>query len=146
MAQQNFSATVDAWCRAGKGRMEEVFKQATQNVIEEVIERTPRDTGFLVNSLTVTTDGPVPINPSARPPADAEKNSFEPKPFTATITGASLGSILTSSFVAAYARFVEFGAGGRPARAMVRLSIQRWQEHVDKAVRDTKAKVAGRKH
>ena len=144
MARQTFSASVDAWCLQGIGRVEEVFKQATQNVFEDVIDGTPRDTGFLVNSFTVTTDGTRDIDPEAFPAPGTERGAFEPKPYAAVIEGAEVGSVVTGSFTAAYSGFIEYGAEGRPARGMVRLAVQRWQEHVDKAVETTKAIVAKR--
>jgi len=140
----SFAASVDAWCQQGKGRIEQVFKLSTQYVIEDVIERTPRDTGFLVNSLTVQIGDVLPIDPGARPPEGTPAGTYDAKPYAAVISNATIGDVVTASFVASYAPPVEFGANGRAPVGMVRLSVQRWQEHVDRAVAETKALVASK--
>lgn len=144
MAGGTFAASVETWCNQGRGRLEEVFKRSAQYVIEDVIERTPRDTGFLVNSFTVQIGDVLPIDPGARPPEGTPTGAFDAKPYAAVISNASIGSVITGSFVASYAGFVEYGANGRTPVGMVRLSVQRWQEHVDRAVAETKVLVASK--
>lgn len=144
MAGQNFSATVDQWVQQSRARLEAVFRLSAQYVIEDVISRTPRDTGFLVNSLTVTLGEISPIDPNARPPEGTQAGAFDAKPYALTIANAQIGGVVAASFVASYAGFVEYGAQGRAPVGMVRLSAQNWPIHVQNAVNAAKAAVASR--
>lgn len=131
----SFSATVDAWAKETEDRLVRVFRTAAQYVINDVAMRTPVDTGTLRASWIVTLDGPLPLRDDIRPgsiPAQMQD-------YTLTIAGANLGDTIFASFVAGYARYVEFGTYKMAPRAMVRLSAQAWQSHVDKAVAAAKA-------
>jgi len=119
--------------------MTAVFRLSAEYVIENVVELTPVDTGFLRASLTVTTDGPLPIRPDANPARDG--TTYDLAPYSLVIAGAELGETIFASFVASYSAHVEYGARGRAGRGMVRLAAQRWPEHVDRAVRVAKARV-----
>lgn len=119
-----------------------VFRMSTEYVIEDVLMRTPVDTGYMRASFTVSLDGPLPIRADARPPSDAEKDSYKPQPYSLAINGADLGDTITASFVAAYSAHVEYGARGREGVGMVRLAAQAWPQHVAKAVAEAKARVA----
>lgn len=136
MAQQNFSAVIDQWVARTEKRMLAVFQTSASFVIEDIIERTPVDTGFLRASLDVNTDGPVPMS---RTPEGA--GSFQPPTYDLAIAGADLGSVIYATFGANYAAHVEYGAQGRPSRAMVRLSAQAWPQHVERATAMAKARV-----
>lgn len=141
--QKTFSAVVSDWVAATQERMTAVFRLSAEYVIENVIELTPVDTGFLRASLTVTTDGPLPIRPDARPARDG---TYELGPYSLVINGAELGQTVYASFVASYSAHVEYGARGRAGRGMVRLAAQRWPEHVDRATAAAKARVASRQN
>ncbi len=142
--QRSFSASVDEWVAATRERMEAVFRLSAEYVIENVIELTPVDTGFLRASLTVTTDGPLPIRADANPARDG--TTYETGPYSLVISGAELGQVVYASFVASYSAHVEYGARGRSGRGMVRLAAQRWPEHVDRATAAAKARVASRQN
>lgn len=135
MARLNFAAQVDAWAKQTQQRMEAVFRTSAQKVIENVIELTPVDTGFLRASLTVTTGAMPTINRSAQP---AEGAKYEPQPYALAIAGAQLGQTISAGFVASYAAHVEYGANGRAGRGMVRLAAQNWPQHVAEATREVK--------
>lgn len=139
--QQSFAASVDAWVQKTRARMEAVVKTAAENVVEEVISRTPVDTGFLRASLTASLDGPLPMR-DAPPPGD---QSFPaPTAIALVIEGADLGQTIWVSFTANYAGHVEYGTKFQNPAAMVRLSAQNWPFHVASAVRAAKAAVASR--
>lgn len=138
MPQQSFSAAVDAWVLKSRARLLAVFRTAAQYVIEDVITRTPVDTGYLRASLTVTLDGPLPIRPDAKP---AGAGTYQPQPYALSIAGADLGDTVFASFVASYAQHVEYGARGRAGAGMVRLAAQAWPQHVTRAVAEAKARV-----
>ena len=140
MAKLNFAAAVDEWCRKTDQRLEAVFKLSTQFVIEDVLDRTPVDTGFLRASLTVTTNGMLPIRAGAVP---AKGGSYQPQPYALALAGAELGDTIYASFVAAYAGHVEYGAQGRAGVGMVRLAAQNWQIHVNRAAKEAKTAAGG---
>ncbi|GHC79395.1 HK97 gp10 family phage protein [Limoniibacter endophyticus] len=137
MVQQNFSATIDDWVAKTQTRMIAVFKTAAQYVVEDVRERTPIDTGYLRNSLTLSLDGPLPMRGS-------EGDGYQAPPYAAVIAGADLGDTIYASFVANYAAAVEYGAQGRQGAGMVRLSVQNWQSHVNRATAEAKSAVRSR--
>lgn len=142
-----FAADVDAWVKATEQRLEAVFKEATQRVVEEV--RTPDDkgghlpvkTGFMRNSIVASTDGPTPISPNAKPEKGAEydKESKQlPGPVSLVIAGATLGQTIWVCFTAAYAGYMEYGTATQPGFGFVRLAAQRWPRIVDEVVRELK--------
>src|SRR5690606_24358320 len=110
--QKSFSAAVDEWVMKSRARMLAVFKLSTEYVVEDVISRTPVDTGFLRASLTVSLDGPLPIRPDAGP-AREWSGGYQPQPYSLQIAGADLGDTIYASFIASYAAHVEYGAQGR---------------------------------
>lgn len=134
---QTFRAQIDEWVAQTQARMLAVFRTAAQYVIEEVRDRSPVDTGYLRNSLTVSLDGPLPMR-------GASGDGYAAAPFAAVIAGADLGGTIYASFVANYAGHVEYGAQGRQGVGMVRLSVQNWQVHVDRATAEAKAAVRSR--
>lgn len=145
MAQGSFSAAVSAWVAKTKARQEAVFKRSAELMFEDVIARTPVDTGFLRATLAATLNGLQQINPEARPPEDAGKGAFPaPTDCALVISSAELGATIFGSFGAAYARHVEYGTRFVNPAAMVRLSAQNWPHHVARAIREAKAAVSAR--
>lgn len=144
MAVLSFTAGVDAWVQQTRARMGAVVKTATENVVEEIVSRTPVDTGFLRASLTASLDGPLPMRNAL--PADAQPGMFDaPTGYSLVIEGAELGQTIWVTFTAAYASFVEYGTKVQNPAAMVRLSAQNWPFHVESAVRQAKAAVNSRR-
>jgi hypothetical protein len=137
MPQQSFSASVDAWVRETQQRMDAVVKTAAQAVVEDVIQRTPVDTGYLRASFTVTTNAPLPMR-------GKQGDGYTAQPYSLAISGMKPGQSIFGTFVANYAAHVEYGARGRPGRGMVRLAAQAWPAHVTRAVAAAKARVAAR--
>lgn len=139
----SFSAQIDAWVRKTQQRMEAVVKNAAEAVAEDVINRTPVDTGFLRASLVATLDGPLPMRDA--PPKDAAEGSFPPPTaYALVIEGLEMGGTLWLSFTANYAGYVEYGTKRQAPAGMVRLAAQNWPRHVAKAVREAKAAVVSR--
>jgi hypothetical protein len=126
---QTFAATVDAWTRESRERMDAVYKTAISYTFEEVQDRTPVDTGFLRASFRATTTAPQMLN--ERNPGGL---GYTPEPFDFVIAGAEYGDTVYGTFSANYAGHVEYGANGRPGRGMVRLAAQNWQVNVNRAV------------
>lgn len=126
---RKFSANVDAWTREVPERIEAVLKTAVQYTFEDVLDATPRDTGFLAATWRASLTAPQRLtqkNPGA--------GAFVPEPYELAIAGLEEGGTIYGSFGAVYAGYVEFGSNGRPGRGMVRLAAQRWQEQVNRAV------------
>jgi hypothetical protein len=135
MTTLNFSAQVDNWVKQTKERTEAVFKTATELVIQDIITRTPIDTGFLVASMTVSLQGMPSIDIAARP---ITGQSYSSQPFALTIEGAEIGDTIYAGFVASYAAYVEFGTKHFSGRAMVRLAAQAWPQHVAAATAEVR--------
>lgn len=131
---QSFSATVDAWVLKSRQRLEAVLKTSAQFVIEDVVLRTPVDTGYLRASLTVSFDGPLPMR-------GEQGDGYAAPDYSLAIAGAGLGDTIFASFIANYAAHVEYGARGRSGVGMVRLSAQAWPQHVNRAVAEAKTRV-----
>lgn len=138
----SFTASIDAWVAETRARMDAVFKNSAEYVSEDVIDRTPVDTGFLRASLTASTVEPPEIRKDARPGKGATAGSFAgPTNYALVINNMELGQTLYMGFTASYARHVEYGARGRQGVGMVRLAAQAWPDHVARAVREAKAAV-----
>lgn len=136
----SFQATIDRWVLETKQRQEAVFKNAAEAVAEDVIDRTPVDTGFLRASLQASLVEAPAIDPKARP-AKGVKGIAPPSNYSVVIENATLGQTVYMGFTAAYARHVEYGARGKQGVGMVRLAVQQWPQHVAKAVREAKEAV-----
>lgn len=126
---QTFVAQVDDWARESRERMDAVYRTAISYTFEEVQDRTPAVTGFLVTSFKATTGAPQTLN--ERNPGGA---GYTPEPFDFVIAGIEYGDTVYGTFSANYAGHVEYGANGRPGRGMVRLSAANWQINVNKAI------------
>lgn len=140
MATLTFTASVDAWVKKTKQRSEAVLKTAAQHLGEEVIWRTPVDTGFLRASFGATLNTKLTVGPGRGVPGQ----SYATPDITLAIEGAKLGDTIYMTFTANYARFVEYGTINQHPAAMVRLSARNWPHHVAQAIREAKAAVASR--
>jgi hypothetical protein len=126
---QTFAAAVDDWTRETKARMDAVFRQAISYTFEDVVDRTPVDTGFLRSTWRASLSQPQRLkdpNPGG--------TGYQPEPYELIILGAEYGDTVYGTFSANYAQYVEYGARGRPGRGMVRLAAQNWQANVNRAV------------
>ncbi len=100
----------------------------------------PVDTGYLRASLLASTSQMPTIREDARP-ADGQTYR-EDGQVALVIAGADLGETIYVGYTAAYARAVEYGHNGAPARAFVRLAAQNWQEIVTRVAAQAKARSA----
>lgn len=130
-----FSASVAAWVKKSKRRMEAVAIGSAQDVAKGVTTPVAKggnmrvDTGFLRASLMASTTQMPSINPYARPASDAPPGSYAPTEddVALVIAGWSAGrETLFLGFTASYARPREYKDG------FVRLEAQRWQETVNR--------------
>jgi hypothetical protein len=133
--RRSFATQVDEWTLKTQARYEAVLKTAVMNVVEDIIDRTPVDTGFLRASLTISIDDPVP--------ATREKGSaYVAPPYALAISRLQIGQTIYAGFAANYAGYVEYGTKYMKGAGMVRLAAQAWPRHVRDAVAKAKAAVA----
>src|SRR4051794_17327920 len=109
----SFGAQVDAWVRRTQDRIDAVFKTAAQSVIEEVVELTPVDTGFLRASLTASLEGMAPIRRGSRPASDTAPGTYPPPDVGLVINAAKVGQTIYAAFTAEYSGVVEYGGENR---------------------------------
>jgi len=126
---ENFQAQVSKHVLDYKGRLESVFKESAQDLIRQAQQpvaqggRMPVDTGFLRNSLVSGLNGSTALSG-----ADS---------YVMAIAGAEPGDTIHAYWTAHYARYVEYGARGRPPRFFARGAAQDWP----RIVRENAAKV-----
>lgn len=139
MAQQSFSAQVDAWVRKSEARLEAVFKWSAQDVISEMQEvgpsvanpdsfgtgHMPVDTGALRASLQAALDTPATPAMTFRPPSGGSI-AYDPSPVALVIAGAKLGQTIYATYGASYAPRMEARYG------FVRLAAQQWARIVSR--------------
>lgn len=129
---QTFSATVEQWVRESEARMLAVFKTALQFTIDEIIDRTPVDTGFLRASFQGSENGFLPLR--------GKGGAVGVPNYELTIAALEAGDTFYGNYTANYAAYVENGARGRTGRHMVKLSAQNWQANVNRAVSQLKSR------
>jgi hypothetical protein len=115
-----FGTQVTDWVRQTQARMDAVFRESTQRVVEEMQTpvaqggNMPVDTGFLRASLQMTKDAPSPIDAKAKP-ADGKAYAYNPDSVALVIAGATIGDTLFASYTASYALPVHYGWEAREA-------------------------------
>lgn len=168
MANATFAAEVSEWVRRTKERQTQVFREASERVIDEMQRpgaslasakkaiavgdglgkvkkdgtrgrskkafgpiagfgeggNMPIDSGYLRASLMASTKMP---KPRGGAPEEGKTYSFDEGQVALVIAGAEIGDTLYAVYGANYARAVEYGHNGAPARGFVRLAAQQWQ-------------------
>lgn len=144
MPQGCFKAQLDAWAKETQQRIEAVHRESTQRVIEEMQRpvaaggNLPVDTGFLRASLVASLGTPT-MAVREKPEGDAA-HSYDAGQVTLVIASAKLTDVIFATYGANYARFVEYGARGRPGRAFVGLAAQKWQRIVSEVAAEAKGR------
>lgn len=118
----SFAATVGSWANKVDGALEAVFKEAAQELVTQLNQLVPRDTGFLAASLMASTTAMPQMtraNPGAAVPADLGD-------IVLVIAGADLGDTIYLGYTANYAAHVHYGARGNAPRPWVTMVAQRW--------------------
>lgn len=135
---ESLEATVSAWVRKSEARMKAVAQTAIQTTVEDVLDGTPVNTGFLRASFTVTKNKALPVRVGDKP---VEGQTYQVQPYVLTINGMKAGDTVYGNFVADYAIPVEFGARGRAGVRMVGLAVQKWGQNVNDAVAEAKRRI-----
>lgn len=134
---KTFEITVEDWVAKSKEVTDAIIKESTQRIVNEI--RTPRarggnmpvDTGFLRASVTVqinTLSAPVTMNPNRK------MKHPDSTQWVINLAQAEAGDIIFVAFTANYAVFMEARYG------FVRLGIQNFQQHVNAATQELKAR------
>jgi HK97 gp10 family phage protein len=129
---KTFTAQVDEWARKSEARMIAVVRDAaqkTRDLMQIPTEKggnMPVDTGTLRNSIQAGINAPK-VAPAFRP---ANPYDYDEAGTALVIAGLEPGDTLYLTYSANYARFVEYGANGRPGRGFVRLATQKWKRTV----------------
>lgn len=133
-----FSAQVDDWVRKSESRMEGVFKQSVQDVIEDAQKPTAKggrmrvDTGFLRNSGNASLSGM---------PSGAAKGSKESSydwnegPVLLRINALKLGQTIWFGWTANYARHRE------NKDAFLRMAVLKWKKYVESNTAEMKRRI-----
>ncbi|MDR7032939.1 HK97 gp10 family phage protein [Mesorhizobium sp. BE184] len=133
----SFAATVGNWCQKVPNALEVVFKEAAQELVSQLGQLAPVDTGFLRASLMASTTAMPQLtraNPGVSVPADLGD-------IVLVINGADLGDTIYLGYTANYAAFVAYGAQGRAPRPWVTLAAQRWPMIVDEVAARVKQRL-----
>ncbi|MCF3934345.1 hypothetical protein L1787_13090 [Acuticoccus sp. M5D2P5] len=145
MAAKSFAAQVEDMVTRSKAKLEAVWKQSTQDVVDLIQTtaneggRMPIDTGYLRASLQASLDD-FPMVAREGPSLDQryEKNAEE---ISLVIASADLGGKVMFGFVAAYAMRMEYGFEGtdelgrqyhQSGFGFVRGAVDEWQSIVTK--------------
>ena len=118
----SFADQVGAFVAKSQPRMEAVFRQSAQDVIEDAQQRVNVDTGFL-RSTGDTALNKLPVGPT-QPPEGAAGFTWDADSALAIIAQATTGDTIFFGYSAQYATFVENRFG------YIRLAAQRWPEIV----------------
>lgn len=123
---ESFSAAIKGWAEKTEIKQTAVLHEAIRGLADTLGEKTPKVSGNLANSRTVTTGGPPTIEwktKKFRDPSDAINNA---------VAGVEVGETAWIGFRAPYAHKIE------PKYAMARLSAQLWKVIVDAAAQRVK--------
>ncbi len=121
----SFEAQVEDWVRKVQGAEELVFKESCQELVSQLWDLVPKDTGFLGNSLRASTTE-IPLLTQANPGGGVYL-SPDFGQIELVIMGADIGDTIYLGYTANYGAHVHYGANGRPGRPWVSMVAQRWQ-------------------
>ena len=143
MAEEKASATVDRFVTETSALMDAIFRQATQELINDVQTPVAKggrmrvDTGFLRASGQASLTG-MPTGP-VRPADDAKPQQYSdgtdvPEITVLTLARAKAGDTIFFGWTANYAIYRE------AKDAFLRLGVQKWQQIVDGVIRRVEPK------
>lgn len=139
VTNNNFDAAVTAWCRKSEDRMERVFRESCQRLVNEVQANVPVVTGFLKSSPVATEGSPTLIRKDAKGEKGNTYTFNLGQPVT-VIASLKIGQVFFFCYVAVYARAVEYGGPNRAGRGYVRLAAQMWKSIVAQVAREAQSR------
>lgn len=141
----SFSAQVEEWVKESKEAILAVVQESAQRVTDRVLLPTakggnmPVDTGFLRSSFKGSLNQPFL---ALRDKPEGNLFTYDGSDVILTIAGMELGDTFYGTFTANYAVYVEYGANGRPPRAMVRTAAAQWQAIVNEVTLELKTRLS----
>lgn len=126
----NFAAAIAGWAAKTERQQTALLHESLRELDAELVDKTPRVTGNLINSRALSTLAPPTIDwkgKKFRNPDDAINNA---------IAGVEVGQTAWLGFRAPYAHKVE------AKHAMMRLTAQAWRQIVDRAAAAVKSLAA----
>lgn len=148
VANQSFSATIEAWARRAKDAEKFIFQRAAQRLAHELTDEVtrlvydqptvpsyPKRTGFLKASLVASTTE-LPRLSLDNPGHDV---AMDFGPIELVINGSDIGDTIYLGYTAKYGAMVASGASGRPPKPWVDLVVQRWKTIVAEVAAEVKA-------
>lgn len=133
----SFAAQVGSWATKVEGALEAVFKESAQELVSQLTELAPVDTGFLRASLMASTTA-MPQMTRANPGAPVPQDLGD---IVLVIAGAEIGDTLFLGYTSNYAGHVHFGTQGRAPRPWVTMVAQRWIAIVEAKAAEVKARL-----
>jgi hypothetical protein len=146
----NFAAEVQEWARAVEGAFEVVFREAAQELAEEMdllldqsVYAQPvsssgyQRTGFLRASFLASKTA-MPVLSRGNPGLPVAPDLGD---VLLVINGAEVGETLYLGYTANYAAFVHYSANGHSGRPWVTMAAQRWEIIVDRVAARVKARL-----
>lgn len=131
-----FHGAVQAWCDKVLHIYIAAFRISAQYMLEDILDATPVDTGYLRASMTVTLNTPEPMTEFASGGGMAE-----------SLGAVALGDTLYATYTAIYAARIEHGFNGtdslgrnynQSGHYMISDHLDLWQYYVDLAAEDVK--------
>lgn len=126
----NFAAAIAGWAAKTERQQTALLHESLRELDAELVDKTPRVTGNLINSRALSTLAPPTIDwkgKKFRNPDDGINNA---------IAGVEVGQTAWLGFRAPYAHKVE------AKHAMMRLTAQAWRQIVDRAAAAVKSLAA----
>lgn len=140
---RGFIKAVSKWTTETEERMDDVFREASKDLYDELWRATPVDTGNLRNSLRASKQG---VQAQQFPSGPGYYNSSTAQAYQ-EIDSLKVGERIEMAYAATYARRLEFGFTGydslgryynQPGRFWIRQTSSRWRSIVRAAARRLK--------
>ncbi len=125
----NFGADVADWARQTQARMDAVFRESTQRVVEQAQSRIPVDTGFARASVHISTSQMPQVDPGNNGNAGGNY-PYDGTEIALTIGGAHVGQTLYVGWTASYVVELEYGSSDKAPDGFVRMAAQNWNSIV----------------
>lgn len=134
MSDGPFVRRVLGWNRKVYKLRTDVFREAFMQLVDEMQAACPKDTHFLMSTLTVSKDHTPRIkDPNPQPNAPKGTFKWDRSRIVGVVQNAEFGEKLYLGYTAKYAAIVHDGRGNNQPRPWVMLVAQRWRQIVAEA-------------
>lgn len=122
-----FTVAVDKFVFKTNEKLNALWRMSLQDTYEFILDFWPVDTGFSRASFRVSSSGFSPII-NVTPQRGVQ---YDPPDYVFVIAGTRFGDRLYANFTADYAKYVEYGANGRPGVGVIRRAAMYWPQVVN---------------